>query len=183
MLARERNFQLEITPIEGPFPKGSGFSWWTMKPGERSFTANEYGGFEAAAERVLEAWKKTDPPYDLCLGHSQGAIMVAALIALGKVPYHPALGYVFNGVSFPNPFRKQVEHLKIEKSSTGTPRVLFIMGTNDNITPNQTGAELRDGFGKAGLAVETLTHRGGHGFPNVQDETMKRITEWITANM
>lgn len=183
MLATDRNVQLEITSVEGPFPKGGGYSWWTMKPGERSFTANEYGGFDTAAERVLEAWK-VDPPYDLCLGHSQGAIMIAALITLGKVPYHPSLGYIFNGVSFPNPYRKEVGALKIEASSSSTGastvRALFIMGTDDKVTPNETGEELRDGFQSAGLAVETVKHLGGHGFPNRQDETMKAITEWIS---
>jgi predicted esterase len=186
MLASDHNVQLEITSVEGPFPKGGGYSWWTMKPGERSFTAIEYGGFDTAAERVLQAWN-TDPPYDLCLGHSQGAIMIAALVTLGKVPYHPSLGYVFNGVSFPNPYRKQMEDLKIEESSSsssmGAPRVLFIMGTNDKVTPNETGEELRDSFRNAGLAVDTVKHSGGHGIPNEQDETIKAITQWISDKM
>jgi predicted esterase len=180
MLASDdHNVELQITSVEGPFPKGGGYSWWTMNPGERSFTAKEYGGFDTAAERVLDAWNK-DPPYDLCLGHSQGAIMIAALITLGMVPYHPPLGYIFNGVSFPNPYRLQMEALKIEDA----PRVLFVMGTNDKVTPNETGEELRDSFQKAGLAVETFKHSGGHAVPNhQQEETIKAIAEWITSKM
>jgi len=176
-LAREHNVHLEITPVEGPFPKGDGFSWWTMQPGERSFTANEYGGFEVAARRVLEAWN-VDPPYDLCLGHSQGAIMFAALITLDNVPYHPRMGYIFNGVSFPNPYRQQMEGLKFEQSSANVPRILFVMGSNDEITPNETGEELRDSFRAAGLQVETINHVGGHAVPN-DHGTVEAIAQWL----
>ena len=94
MLCDKHNVELDIRCVEGPFQKGNGYSWWEMPPGVRSFTANEYGGFDEAADKVLKEWG-AGPPYDLCLGHSQGAIMLAALITLGKVPYHPPMGYIF----------------------------------------------------------------------------------------
>lgn len=179
VLEQECNVRMEITPVEGPFEKGGGYSWWKMKPGERSFTAKVYGGFDVAAERVLEAWD-SDPPFDLVLGHSQGAILIAALISLGKAPYHPHMGYVLNGVSFPNPYREQVKALNFDKSTGTRPRVLFVMGTNDRITPNETGEELRDSFLAAGLEVESLKHPGGHALPNKQDETVGAIAKWLT---
>ncbi len=178
MLACDHDMQLDITTVEGPFPKGDGYSWWTMKPGERSFTTKEYVGFDTAAVRVLNAWD-AQVPFDLCLGHSQGAIMLAALITLGKVPYHPSMGYVLNGVAFPNPYRKKVDVLKVNESLSTVPRVLFIMGTNDNVTPNETGEELRDSFSQAGFDVQMIRHTGGHAVPIQLDETMKKITQWI----
>jgi len=181
-LANEWKLQLEITAVEGPFPKGPGYSWWTMPPGVRSFTANEYGGFDTSASRVLAAWND-DPPYDVCLGHSQGAIMLASLMALNRVPYHPRMGYIFNGVSFPNPFRQDVKKMNLQPSPGGSnlPRVLFVMGTNDKVTPNETGEELRDGFQDAGVVVQTIKHSGGHAIPNGQDQIIQAIAQWITT--
>jgi predicted esterase len=172
---KKNTVQLEITAIEAPFSKGNGFAWWNMPPGVRSFTATEYEGFDMSATKVLDAWNAQT--FDLVLGHSQGAILIAALIALGRVPYYPAKGYVLNGASFPNPYTAQVGSLTTESSDP--PRVLFLMGENDKITPNETGEQLRDGFQNAGLAVSTIKHPGGHGFPGSPDETMKDIVDWI----
>lgn len=174
-LAKDHNIQLEISVVEGPFRKGEGYSWWTMPPGIRSFTAEEYGGFDEAAVRVVDTWKNHDPPFDLCLGHSQGAVMLASLMTLNQVPYHPRLGYVFNGVSFPNPYREAIKSM-----STASPaRVLFVMGTNDKVTPNETGEELRDAFEEVGIAVETIKHAGGHAIPNGQGDIIRAIIAWI----
>jgi predicted esterase len=194
LLADDQNVNLDITAVQAPFSKGNGFAWWNMPPGVRSFTATEYEGFDTSAQIVLEAWGKTktsssssspSPPFDLVLGHSQGAIMIAALLTLGRVPYHPKMGYVLNGVSFPNPYTEQVESLSIMEEEEAVvdapprPRVLFVMGVNDKITPNSTGEQLRDGFKKAGFPVSTIKHQGGHGFPGEQDDTMSDIVDWI----
>jgi predicted esterase len=179
-LASTFSVQLEVTSVQGPFPKGGGYAWWTMPPGIRSFEADEYGGFDVAASRVLEAWSQ-DPPYDLCLGHSQGAIMLASLMVLNKAPYHPRMGYVFNGVAFPNPYRQQMRTMKsIVSSSSTIPRVLFVMGTHDEVTPNETAEELRDEFREAGVVVETIKHPEGHAIPNGQDDVIQAIAKWIT---
>lgn len=75
--------KLEITAVQAPFVKGNGFAWWKMPPGVRSFTATEYEGFEESASKVLEIWGQNNnsndlqqQPFDLVLGHSQGAILV-----------------------------------------------------------------------------------------------------------
>lgn len=107
---------------------------------------------------------------------------LAALLALGRTPYHPANGYILNGVSFPNPYKAQVETLEVVGDDNGNvPRVLFIMGVNDKIAPNSIGEELRDGFLQAGMKVLTIKHPGGHGFPgrNGSDETLNDIVQWI----
>jgi predicted esterase len=175
----DNDVELEITAVQAPFSKGNGYSWWNMPPGVRSFTATEYEGFDTSTRIVLEAWETTSPPFDLVLGHSQGAILIAALLTLGRVPYHPAMGYVLNGVSFPNPYTAQVESLTIMDEAVDAPRVLFVMGVNDKITPNSTGEQLRDGFKKAGFPVSTIKHQGGHGFPGKRDDTMSDIVDWI----
>jgi predicted esterase len=89
------------------------------------------------------------------------------------------MGYVLNGVSFPNPYTAQVEALTIMEEAVDAPRVLFVMGVNDKVTPNSTGEQLRDGFKKAGFPVSTIKHQGGHGFPEKEDDTMSDIVDWI----
>lgn len=167
--------KLEITTVQGPFVKGEGFSWWTMPPGVRSFNAEEFTGFEESAARVLDVWETGG--FDLVFGHSQGAILVGALLALKRTPYHPPGGYIMNGVSFPNPYSNELESLKSEDTST----ILFLLGRRDKIAPNATGEKLRDLLERGGYNVSTCYHDGGHGVPDgdVDDEAMKTIAEWI----
>lgn len=171
--------ELEIIAIQAPFVKESGFSWWTMPPGVRSFNAKEYTGFEDSAAKVLDVWE--NEKFDLVLGHSQGAILVGALLALNRTPYHPPRGYIMNGVSFPNPYAEQLESLDLGDDGNGAPKILFLLGKRDQIAPNPTGEELRDLLKKGGFDVTSCYHDGGHGFPeeDVGDKTMKTIAEWI----
>ena len=180
------NLQLQITAVQAPFVKGEGFSWWTMPPGVRSFNAEEYTGFEESATKVLNVWENGD--FDVVLGHSQGAILVGALLALKRTPYHPPGGYIMNGVSFPNPYSQNLESLKDDdeyfadqESGKVSPRILFLLGKRDKIAPNATGEKLRDMLQQGGCDITSCYHEGGHGFPEegVDTETMKAITEWL----
>mmetsp|Transcript_64026 Transcript_64026/g.73644 ORF Transcript_64026/g.73644 Transcript_64026/m.73644 type:complete len:303 (-) Transcript_64026:278-1186(-) len=175
------NVQLEITTVEGPFDKDDGYSWWTMPQGVRSFNAKEYTGFEESATKVLGVWEKGE--FDIVLGHSQGAILIASLLALKRTPYHPPGGYIMNGVSFPNPYTQQLESLSsvVNDNCYGSPNVLFVFGKQDNITPNTSGEQLLDLLQKGGFAVSSCYHDGGHGFPeeNEKADVMKTIVDWI----
>jgi predicted esterase len=180
-LGNHANMKLDITAVQAPFPKGSGYSWWTMPPGVRSFNAKEYDGFEESATRVLDVWKTAQKEYDIVLGHSQGAILIASLLALKRTPYHPKLGYIVNGVAFPNPFTEDIESLTVEDDEANhTPSILFILGRRDKITPNSSGEQLREGLAKAGFQVDSCYHGGGHGLPQLNDsESLVEIVRWI----
>ena len=174
--------KLEITSVQAPFVKENGFSWWTMPPGVRSFNAEEYTGFEESAEKVLSVWE--DGGFDIVLGHSQGAILVGALLALKRTPYHPPGGYIMNGVSFPNPYFEELEALNQDGNHGGgddLPRILFLLGKRDQIAPNATGEKLRGMLERGGFDITSCYHDGGHGFPDedVEEQTMKTIAEWI----
>ena len=164
--------QLEITLLQAPFAKGGGYAWWTMPPGIRSYTAKEYQGFEESAQKLLEAW--TDG-YDLVLGHSQGAILLASMIALGRTPYTPPVGYILNGCGYCKPFEEQVKALSVKDV-----RCLFVIGSNDQITPPTIQEELRDAFETAGMQISTLNHPKGHGLPKENDvEAIQQMVDWI----
>lgn len=177
-LEEKHGVKLEITAVQAPFVKGSGYSWWTMLPGVRSFTADSYEGFETSASLVSDAMNSERPPFDLVLGHSQGAILMASLIALGKTPYNPKNGYILNGCGFCNPFAAEVESLNVSEQDP-RPRCLFIIGVNDMVTPSDIQEKLRDGFQSAGLGVSTIQHPKGHGFPKDKDHFMELIMEFI----
>jgi predicted esterase len=181
-LGNEVNVKLDITAIQAPFPKGSGYSWWTMPPGVRSFNAIEYEGFEESVTKVLDVWKSAQDEYDVVLGHSQGAILIASLLVLKRVPYHPKRGYIFNGVAFPNPFTANIESLTVEgeEKTNHIPSILFIIGRQDKITPSSSGEQLRESLAMAGFQVYSCYHNGGHGIPQVEDpETLVEIVRWI----
>ena len=180
----EHGVETEITAISAPFVKENGFSWWTMPPGVRSFNATEYIGFEESKARFLEACDKAEAPFDLVVGHSQGAILVASLLALEGLPYHPRAGYILNGVSFPNPYKHDLELLAKgadAATSAQNPRILFVLGKKDQIAPNTTGEKLREALGACGFGVSSCYHEGGHGFP--RDETTVSIAEWIREGL
>ena len=190
--------QLEITTVQGPFDKDDGYSWWTMPEGVRSFNAKEYTGFEESATKVLDVWETEN--FDIVLGHSQGAILIASLIALKRTPYHPRQ-YIMNGCSFPNPYTQQLESLSSrtgtssvvadinnsndddddDNDSSSQSNVLFVLGKQDKITPNSSGEQVRDLLKKGGFTVSSCYHDGGHGFPeeDTNDEAMKQIVDWI----
>ncbi|CAJ1936764.1 unnamed protein product [Cylindrotheca closterium] len=174
--------QMEITSLQAPFAKGGGYAWWTMPPGIRSYTAKEYEGFEESATRLLDQWNlggDDGKPFDLVLGHSQGAILLASMIALGRTPYSPSMGYILNGCGYCRPFEEQVKTLKPSTKDALT-RCLFVIGANDQVTPPTIQEELRDAFQAAGLEVATLKHSKGHGLPKEKDtEAIQQMADWI----
>ena len=194
-----KSIDLEITTVDGPFPRGKGtsnylslllfakwahcffegFCWWNMPTGVRSYNAEEYEGFDTSASKVRSAWESQS--FDIVLGHSQGAILIAALIAIGEYPYHPSLGYVLNGAAYPNPYMPQLKALKVRcDEAKPPPRVLCIIGQNDQITSSSIQIELRNHLERADLAVSTIEHPGGHSFPSTQDEAIAAIANWVS---
>jgi predicted esterase len=170
-----QNIDLEITAIQAPCVKGNGYSWWSMPEGVRSFTAETYDGFEESAEKFLETIQQQDPPFDLIVGHSQGAILTTALLALNKIPQHPAAGYILNGVAWPNPYTKELEALRMADA----PRVLLIAGANDEMNPPEQAMRVQAALEHAGCALTVVAHQGGHSVPIEKDETLETILEWI----
>lgn len=195
--------QLEITALTAPFPKEgtNGYCWWTMPPGVRSFQATEYFGFDTSAEMVLEALHSTsehDGPdtsqFDLIIAHSQGAILMTALLALDKIQPHPSVGYILNGVAWPNPFTTALENLVLvtnnDKDSAlpnpvaTVPRVLIILGDEDTINPPDSSYRVQEALQKAGCHLSVVHHPNGHSLPlgkKGDNEAVQNILQWILS--
>lgn len=167
------NTIIEWISMNGPIPNGDGYSWWTYEPGERSSTAKEYFGFQDSAAIVLGALEQSKP--DMVLAHSQGAILVAALLSLNCIPDHPPLGYLLNGVAWPNPFSKQLETLRLDPA----PRVMFISGERDNINPIAGQERVQICLDAAGCDISVLKHAGGHSPPTNDDQSLEAMVTWI----
>ena len=174
---------LDITTVSGHVPKEDGFAWWALPPGERSFTANQYHGFEQSQSIVLDALvlpspqpqpssssssSKKEKPYDIILGHSQGAILLTALLALNVITEHPTIGYILNGVAWPNPYSLELESVQLVSMNNKkhTPiRILVLIGEQDQINPPAQADRVVAALQKAGCDVTVVVHPNGHAIP------------------
>lgn len=181
--ALTQNIDLEFTAIQAPVVKENGYSWWSMPPGVRSFTAEAYEGFEESTKKVLQTMQQQDPPFDLVIGHSQGAILTTALLALNKIPQHPRGGYILNGVAWPNPYTKELEALRMAHDGAAAPRVLMIAGVNDKMNPLEQAMRVRSALEQAGCPLTFVSHQGGHSVPIEKDETLESILQWIGKSL
>lgn len=138
------SLQFQFDYLDAPFPMEGDvhephkkeLQWWTLPPGTRSFNAIEYEGFDESSRLVEEALQSKN--YHFIFGHSQGAILLSALITSdswtqrvfhgtkngndevnSQLKNYP-LGLVFNGCAIPNPFLDQLESYQYDKSTKST---------------------------------------------------------------
>ena len=165
------------------------YAWWTMSPGVRSFNADEYIGFDASASNVMDALLPSESStsaaeysYDLILGHSQGAILLSALLATNTELQRSNCAYILNGAAWPNPYQKALTSLS-EKSAQHEikkdTKMLFVMGKSDTINPIESAKQVHDSYQKAGLDVSIVYHEGGHSVPNGGDLDSERALKDI----
>jgi predicted esterase len=149
------------------------YAWWTMSPGVRSFNADEYIGFDDSASKVIKAVFPTDSAaveecrYDLILGHSQGAILLSALLATNIDLQRSNCSYILNGAAWPNPYENALTSLSEEQTHElkKDTRMLFVMGKRDNINPIESAKQVYGCYQTAGLDVSIIYHEGGHSLP------------------
>lgn len=187
-----------ITAIPAPFPKEdtNGYCWWTMPPGVRSYNADTYDGFDVSAQRVREAFfpqKKKEQVdkehrFDVIIAHSQGAIFITALLALGLLPTHLCSKIILNGVAWPNPYTQQLEQLPNSSSSSSiwgnnkdhaAPSFLFLMGETDTINPTADAVRIADIMERAGANVQRCWHPNGHSIPTQDPNVLQIVQEFL----
>jgi predicted esterase len=108
--------------------------------------------------------------------------LTTAMLAQGRfgsktIP-HPRVGYILNGVAWPNPYAAQVESLQV----FGNPRVLLITGVNDKINPPEQASRVEEALKKAGCNITVLLHPGGHAMPmpkTCEDDAWDKLALWI----
>lgn len=203
------NLSFEWESLTAPYAigddKGGGYSWWTMPPGVRSYNAKEYGGFEESEAMVMDklfSTKINDPNkvdevscnYDIILGHSQGAILTAALLSIHDKLWNNSSGgspgYILNGAAWPNPYQNSLQSLAPKRLETNSnvlllPRMLFVMGNADTINPVESAMQVHDACGAAQFDVSIVNHDGGHSVPIGRDEdsvqALEKVVDWIVG--
>jgi predicted esterase len=186
--------------ITAPFPmdesdnKNMDMQWWTLPPGVRSFNAKEYQGFEESANKVNDELTKKE--YDFILGHSQGAILLSALMTSDSWMSNnkgAKLGYILNGCAWPNPFTDEMTNFKYQSSSVEVegsersqqqqqqqPKLLFVIGEKDKINPPEGAIRVRDALSKGGMTdIDTCYHPGGHAVPVRNVDALNEMTKWV----
>ena len=196
--------------LDAPFPMNDDklLQWWTLPPGIRSFNAKEYVGFERSSKLVQDALQTKQ--YHYVFGHSQGAILLSALLSSDSYwkkknatsTHPPPIGYILNGCAWPNPFTDQLESFQYPCCITDTmrnkddnydannntilPQILFVIGRNDTINPADSAESVRDLFihNNGGLlrdSIETIYHPGGHSVPVYNEKAVTEIVQWIIS--
>ena len=153
--------------------EGGGYQWWTLPPGVRSFNAPEFQGVLSSIQHLQEL-SELHGPFDAILGHSQGAMLTAILLALqGETTIRPKAA-VLTGAAWPNPFSDTLEALSGHESRL--PPTLHCIGDADTMNPPEQARRLAALF-----RGETLSHPGGHVVP-LDDTNCARIARFLVEN-
>ncbi len=174
-----RHVNCEITTIQAPYSKGCGFAWWQLKPGERSFTASTYPGYEDSAALVRRALQNSD--FDVVFGHSQGAILLVAMLADGQLMSSSPQRIILNGVAWPNPFSEQLLSSAASASPDedwGNLEVLQIIGVQDRINPPEQALQVEAALKRRGCETTRLHHPGGHSIPS-DERIWSIVANWL----
>ena len=166
----------------GDTDESAGRAWWELPRGERSFTATRYIGYSKSAS-LIENKICSGDGFDLVIGHSQGAILLAALLATDRIfVSQKPMAFIFNGCALPNPFKEELVNIQLspEVRNESSSKALFVIGSNDQINPPD-GAELvRDCLHKGGMIrVKTISHPNGHAVPVRDQKALNGIVDWI----
>ncbi|XP_041948315.1 esterase OVCA2 [Alosa sapidissima] len=136
--------------------------WWFSDGQQRSFHAGqeceESEGLEASVE-VVRAAVREQGPFDGVLGFSQGAALVAMLLALQESGQEPELCFHFAIII--SGFRSAcAQHARFYSTPVATP-TLHVFGEVDAVIPIQMSRDLLAVFEEP----DVLTHSGGHFVP------------------
>ncbi len=153
----------------------------------------KYEGFDKSEALVMErlfSTESTTSNIDIILGHSQGAILAAALLSIHerlRNTENGPMGYILNGVAWPNPLRRSLLSLAQETSSAidQLPRIIFIMGKTDTTNPIESAMQVHDSYKAARFDASIVYHEGGHSVPLGRDENsigaLNEVVDWIIS--
>lgn len=165
---------------DAPHPQGSGYSWWLLPEGERSFTTKTFIHWDRTVAEVQRIWSEQGP-FDGLLGFSQGAILIAALAAVGALRPDPEGGLrppprvlVLVGGAVPGPFRDELQSMVALATAGALPggteaavaagassySALHVIGKIDDVNPPEGGNEVAAAMGGA-----IYEHEGSHDIP------------------
>ena len=159
-------------------PVVSARAWYTQSPaGSRSYAADAFEGVANAAEVLREARGTGGEPFDAAVGHSQGAILLAVLLAQRAAlrDEHDELvsgGVLLSGAAWPRPYADVLEH------ATGRvpQRTMHSLSPEDDINPPEGALRVAELFGG-----EVLEHGYGHTLPLGDPEAVATMARFLAG--
>ena len=156
-----------------------GRTWWTHAPaGAPSFEAESFDGVPESIALLQQA--AAGEPFDAVVGHSQGGMLAAVLVAQRALRFgrsrkilRASAPGVFSGAAVPKPYEDLFARILDERPSL--PRTLHCIGSGDEIIPPEESKRLVDAF--APNALE-LPHSGGHVTP-LDEASVERLAAVI----
>lgn len=161
----------EIVSPDGPHAAGRrGFSWWTLPLGQRSYEATEWEG-------VAESIALCDGlgEFDVVVGHSQGAMLAAILLARGRLGHGPYCGAgVLSGAAWPLPFADLIE--AFPAGAGPAPRTLHSLSEVDTVNPPAQALQLAEAMGG-----QVLRHTLGHVIPGKDPQAAAALSSFLAS--
>ena len=151
---------VELVCVDAPHSlgEGRGFAWWSQAPeGARSYEAERFIGADESLAAVRAAW-----PFDALLGHSQGAMLAAMVVAGCAGDAVQPRAAIMTGAAWPRPYGDALRALAARDSAT-IPPTLHVLGRADGINPPEMGLEVAE---CCGAEAQVHWHDGGHIVPS-----------------
>ena len=157
-----------------------GRAWWIIEPeGARSFEAAALDGVAESIALLRDA--AAGEPFDAVIGHSQGGMLGAVLVAQRALRYgrsrkilRAGATGVFSGAAVPRPFVELYERVLDERPSL--PPTLHCIGRADDVIPPAQSMRLLEAFAPNALSFE---HDGGHITPVHDAASVERLAAMI----
>lgn len=168
--------------LQAPYPlesDSSTFQWWILPEGQRSFEAEHYTGATESIAMVESEIRRRE--IDVVIGHSQGSMLLAALLAQrlqkGSPPLanqqqqqqQPRFGAILSSPAWPRPYTPEIAALSDSRPSSAQMQLhcVFTVGAKDAINPPIHTREIAEHFRhRCGeTSCHILEHKGGHVLP------------------
>lgn len=179
--------------LQAPYPLEPDvdtFQWWLLPEGQRSFEAEHYMG--ATESIAMVDSEITRRQIDVVIGHSQGSMLLAALLAqrfqkvsppvASQQQVQPRFGAILSSPAWPRPYASKIAALS---DSSPIPQQLhlhcvFTVGAKDTINPPTHTREIAHHFRhRCGeTSCHILEHRGGHVLP-VDDASLAYLDKHV----
>jgi len=172
LLEFTKNYDIEWIFPEAPYYASNEncpqkLSWWNLPAGVRSFNALEYGGVEKSLSIVESLY-----PFDILIGHSQGAMLSSVILARGLIGSSNITpkGAILSGAAWPNPFASLLESLPRKSAllKNQNLRILHTTCFNDPVNPYEMAVKTAHCF-DAVKSNKIIEHNNGHNLPLDKD--------------
>ncbi|QDZ24406.1 FSH1 domain-containing protein [Chloropicon primus] len=155
-----------------------GRAWWAFPEGVgRSYEADEW----IRSDEAIEIASREGRHCELCIGFSQGAMLLAVLLAQGKLP--DCRVAVIAGAGWPRPFASSLESFRLRGNrpvggSVRAPSILHVTSAEDLMNPRDQALRVHGLLGG-----DVLEHGEGHVVPMEEGEVSDAIAQWINLRL